>query len=477
MFSKRTFPGGVYIKSLYDRIEELNSIISEQKLKVEKENVDGLALDSDHSSARHIVASQHGHSISLSPSPPALVAFSVVTGLLAGGCAVKPPSLLVGPGSTASYDYAKIDRSIIAPQIIRECLAHFDRSVRPLYPFPFSTFGTASETSSLKHLTELNRFRVLIACAIAAAHRSYHDPSWRIISRACREWAEELAVPIIAGRDGHAVTALLLLMVYEFVDPERAIIWDLLGFAIRLSLELGWHHFSETTSCLPELEDLTAEDEFSETQKRQLMSILRSLERPLSIVFQRPSMLNGCNNTYLSVPDKAFNLYIMVSTVLFEHTVGPASETCPSSTQIRPLITSLEDFQEYDQLVLQAWLLFLPICVEHLHCDRCSMTSSHPGLSDIMVLQSAVLDAAVQILQTTHVVVRSDKAFIPPFIACCNAFAAGCVLLIGIVKGWPNADGHVGSLMKCSEIITFCAPLWRGGKEFHEVWQRISEAL
>lgn len=202
-----------------------------------------------------------------------------MTGLIAGGCVLEPPSLLSGPRSTATYDYGKIDKSIIAPQLIRECLAHFDRIVRPLYPFTFPSFDTASELSSLKHLTDLKRFRVLIATAIAASHKSYYNPSWRIVSTTCREWAEELAVTIIAGRDGHAVTALLLLMVYEFADPEKAIIWDLLAFATRLCLELGWHRLSDTASNDLDIDGAAAEDGFTEVQKRQLMSILRSLQR------------------------------------------------------------------------------------------------------------------------------------------------------------------------------------------------------
>ena len=38
---------------------------------------------------------------------------------------------------------------------------------------------------------------------------------------------------------------LLLLIIYELADPERGLIWELLSFATRSCLELGWHRMDE----------------------------------------------------------------------------------------------------------------------------------------------------------------------------------------------------------------------------------------
>jgi hypothetical protein len=213
----------------------------------------------------------------LGPSPPALLVFSTVSKLLGSKFELEPPSIFAGgEDSQGICDFARIDRSIVTPNTIRVLLAHYDRCISPLYPVVFSSFLTETETP-LKHLIEFERFKVLIASGIAAAHKSYHDPSWRTIAKVCREWAGDLAVSVVAARDAEAVIALLLLLIYELADPDKCVIWELLSFVTRICLELGWHRILQNID-----EDLLAQDDeqgFTDYHKRQIMSVLHSIER------------------------------------------------------------------------------------------------------------------------------------------------------------------------------------------------------
>lgn len=45
--------------------------------------------------------------------------------------------------------------------------------------------------------------------------------------------------------------------------------------------------------------------------------------------------------------------------------------------------------------------------------------------------------------------------------------------MTGIKESWNGAEKVTGSLLKCSEILSISAPLWRGGRDYYEVWRKI----
>ena len=88
-------------------------------------------------------------------------------------------------------------------------------------------------------------------------------------------------------------------------------------------------------------------------------------------------------------------------------------------------------------------------------------------------LQSDILTAALKVIESVHPFVRSCEVFIPPFLASAKALSAGCVLLIGSLKGWQEPKLLTSGLLQCSEVLSFAAPLWKGGREYYEIWRSL----
>lgn len=182
-------------------------------------------------------------------------------------------------------------------------------------------------------------------------------------------------------------------------------------------------------------------------------------------------MLSGCQTTTTSDDLKVFDIYMKIASTVSCISI---SGTCPISVYLLSLLSTLNEFQWEDPLVQESWLLLLPICV--IHSRSVSCCSQTCGI-DISIFQSKILQAAISVLNTVHHFVSSSEVFIPPFIAASKAFTSGCALVTGIKEGWQGAGNVTSALLKCSEILTFSAPLWRGGKEYYEVWRKTVAAI
>lgn len=461
-----------YIKSLYDRIDELNSLLSVQdKGDTTTESLNGqISLPDDGHFGHHTIPSRNGQSHYLGPSPPTLSAFSVVSSLVSLDIGLEPPVMLSGTDNIHDLlDLAKVDRSMLSPNIIRVLLAHYDRCIAPSYPVILSAF-TADVETTLKRLQDPSKFKVLIASATAAAHKAYHQPSWRVIAKICRSWAGELAASIIELRDADAVEALMLLLVYELADPEKCIVFELLDAATRICLELGWHRIEKIDESDNASQEHTGDfpDNLNDCDKRRLMSVLRSTDRQLRLVFQRPSMLSGCQST--SKPNNVivFELYMGIASTV--SCIRPNPETCTFSGHLLSQLTVLDQFSWEDPLVQECWLLTLPAFFAHSRSTGCY---TQPCSTTIPLFQFKVLQAAVSVLDATHLAMTSSETFMPPFIASSKTFSAGCTLVTGIKENWNGAEKVTGSLLKCSEVLSFSAQLWRGGRDYYEVWRKI----
>lgn len=163
---------------------------------------------------------------------------------------------------------------------MRRLLIHYDRFIQPLYPIVGSHLDFDLE-APFKQLPHLQRYKMLIICAIAATHESYRHPEWKIIAKVCREWADELVIPIITAWDAEAVIALIYLIIFELANPERGILWDLLNFTVRMCLQLGWHRRENpmvSESGVSSVESLNNQS-FPESSKEEIISILKSIDR------------------------------------------------------------------------------------------------------------------------------------------------------------------------------------------------------
>lgn len=236
-----------HIKSLYDRIEELKAIVAVHQ--AHSQNRDSTTSGpTDAGGAFQFVLPSRNGTLFLERSPPVIIGDATVRKLLDQG--VKIESLFLVPGNLNPeeeginvFAASRFDRGSVSSNTVRLLLAHYVRCIEPALP---ASIALPDENeASLKHMGEADRCCVLLACAIAATHKSYYAPSWRIVATTCREWGGELAAQFVTRPNDHIVVVLLLLIIYELADPERGLIWELLSFAARSCLELGWHRTDE----------------------------------------------------------------------------------------------------------------------------------------------------------------------------------------------------------------------------------------
>ncbi|EXJ83382.1 hypothetical protein A1O1_07004 [Capronia coronata CBS 617.96] len=169
-------------------------------------------------------------------------------------------------------DTLKFDRTVLTPSVVRYLLGQYDRCIRPQYDIPIPELSNQDATL-LKKLPDHPKFKILIACAIAAARESYRSPQWKAMSQLCRDWANESINTIISSWDGESLTAILLLLIYELADSSRGVAWELLDLAIRTCLQLGWHRTNGTLESGPVVYDSS-----DSSNKARLMSVLKSIE-------------------------------------------------------------------------------------------------------------------------------------------------------------------------------------------------------
>ena len=130
-----------------------------------------------------------------------------------------------------------------------------------------------------------------------------------------------------------------------------------------------------------------------------------------------------------------------------------------------------------DVVFNETWLLFMPVCVKHKQCVFCFQEADEPSGKGMMALRNKVISSACTLLLDAHQKMTSKYGFIPPIMAMSRAFTSGCVLATSIRKRWTSAEQHVHDLLRCSEILTFFAPHWKGGYTYLEIWRAVTNLL
>lgn len=220
----------------------------------------------------------------LGPSPPVVLGNVSIAKLQQLGVQIEPPSA----GSSSEHEQlpatvVKYDTNSVSPSIVRSLLAHYTKCIEPTYPTRI--FKCRDDQFELKQLSEDARCAALLACAIAATHKSYHVPSWGALATACREWADELAQPLIERRDDYTVFILIMFTLYELANPERGLVWDFLSTATRICIQLGWYRVGDDSQ---DPEERVADDDWrnlgrgsrlTRETRRRLFSVLTKVER------------------------------------------------------------------------------------------------------------------------------------------------------------------------------------------------------
>ena len=170
-----------------------------------------------------------------------------------------------------SRDYYT-DRTLLTPKIVRHLLDVYDHHVRPVYWLPSIKAQKYQQNMQLGQIDPLQRFQVLILCAISAHALSWNQPNWLMVARCCREWSNELAPSIITRHNKEALVDVILLCIHEMVDPSQGMIWELIDLAIMIALKIGWHlpyTLSESSNSPSDIAP----------GKEEIMEVLKSLIR------------------------------------------------------------------------------------------------------------------------------------------------------------------------------------------------------
>lgn len=195
------------------------------------------------------------------------------------------------------------------------------------------------------------------------------------------------------------------------------------------------------------------------------------------MAFGRETMLNDSTFPATSTAEEVFDTYTKISQELYGAGEVYKSQRCPFLTEASILLEVLDDTTCQDLIVQDCWLLFLPICLQHEECAFCAPNSNHDGTKSLATLRKKVIRAASHEILTIHNTVSSSNGFLSPLIASTRALSAGSAILAGLTKGWAGSRKYTGELLKCSEILSICAPHWKGGRGYLDVWRAFSSSL
>lgn len=172
---------------------------------------------------------------------------------------------------------------MLTPNVVRYLLGRYGSCLGPRYNNNNNLLAPellANDGVSFRKLPDGDaaKVKIILACATAAAYEAYRLPAWRSLAQICRDWAGELATPILSAGDRDAVALTVMLLIFELAEPSRGLAWDLMNLATRMCLQLGWLHrprLSETldTDIIPD--DLAQ----TPTDRDTLMATLRDIDR------------------------------------------------------------------------------------------------------------------------------------------------------------------------------------------------------
>jgi hypothetical protein len=137
-------------------------------------------------------------------------------------------------------------RDSITPDVVSSLISHYSSHLFSRYPLPLTDGDVAGQGVGAEDLTREHRPIILMACALAALHKSYQRAEYSTIARICRDRAGELVIDACASNTQDTLVTVVALLLYEVLEPSRGLLWSLFDFATRLCLELGWHTFEDS---------------------------------------------------------------------------------------------------------------------------------------------------------------------------------------------------------------------------------------
>jgi hypothetical protein len=142
---------------------------------------------------------------------------------------------------------------------------------------------------------------------------------------------------------------------------------------------------------------------------------------------------------------------------------------CLFNDSSRTLVERIEAAPIAGEVAHETWLLFLPMLADHQGCDACS--------DFVGRLRDHIMQSALALINATHKAVVIDTELVPPWFAATRVLKSGCVLVTAIRKDWSSEQSWLGLLMKCTEVLTVCAPRWARGNDYCDTWRTICAEL
>ncbi|VUC36596.1 unnamed protein product [Clonostachys rosea] len=455
-----------YIQSLNDRIHELESQISLHQQRPQCSNSSVTSSDQP----LHVYAPGPGSDLNLDLSFPSLITMTTFETLQVAhdlGDLEIPSDLeftLPNP--------PPLEKSILSPFIVRSLLGRYSRYIQPQYCILEPTI-LSNDGANFKKLPNNQKFRVLMACAIAAAREACRAPIWKAYAQLCRDWASELISPTISTEDKDSLTIILLLVVYELADPTRGLIWELLDLATRTCLQLGWLHAPQFADQSSSILNEGSQKQFKapSSDQQRLVSVLRDIHGSLQSIYHRPSMMDALKFT-TSDKEDLFSAHVQLYDQIYGSGRIYETQGCPCVGEASTLLEKIGTFQGNQDIVNETILLFLPVCVRHKQCIFCFQEPDGDFSQKTMgALRLKVANAASNLISSVHTISLGTEGFISPFIGSARVFVSGCCIATAIAKRWIVAADFFKDIIRCTEILTHFAPHWKGGFRYLHIWR------
>ncbi|OAP57621.1 hypothetical protein AYL99_08359 [Fonsecaea erecta] len=360
----------------------------------------------------------------------------------------------------------KVDKSLVSLVDIRELIeARYLPVVHREYPI-LDTRDLAVE-QPLRRLGVRQRFNVLMAAAIGGAHAARNYPLVQTTASALRHWAETLLEPVLAGQDRSAFQALLLLILYELVDPSRGLCWRLLGMACRLCVDLQWQR-----------EAVDESNKNEQPSRETLFFAFYDLEWQVCSTLGRPAMLREDTiriHSTLTARQKqprfdAQRLQFRIHEKIFQCPPSdPKNEPkCPINEELLSLISQLDTTTEFDMAWLQLQALRSHICRSCITYERWNTETRRAAKSVIRTLAKMHREnRLLSIWLSTSKVMVAGTAL----------FCAQSPMNSPAQNFTPSSQGSnesAPSLATCHYLLTAFAETWPPAALYRDVIARLS---
>jgi Fungal specific transcription factor domain len=329
--------------------------------------------------------------------------------------------------------------------------------------------------TQIRRLQVSRRLFVCMAAAIAAAHQGRYHPEMHAVARFMRQWAGELTDAVFLNQTGDTVQALLLLIMYELVDPSSKIVWYLLSLACRMCVRLSWHRtlFVEEPAWVAAGHE--NKTEYSYSTIRRLFYVLYQWQRSVASVLGRPPLLPA--QLVEPLPTLIGNLPLDPSfqAAYLESKLGQLLQRSEgnNSCVITPALLQFISANLHKSPTHNKLWLMLHNVVRH-RCRDC--THQAQWLSDTAAI---IEEAAVSIIEKEHENHRETQT-LSIWLTAPLVFAAGNILIESALYKRAEAEDQMVSLrplLRCSNLLTAYAGAYPEARAYREIFATFLDHL